>query len=104
MRWLPVIFTIGTLYFSATSAIFRNFTQVLLRKRQALAKHFLGLFFKLRSDGLEQRLAHPGAASASRRSARALLQLGQRVDALLVNRRNDRALGHAQAPADCFAI
>src|SRR5215470_2789082 len=45
-----------------------------------------------------------GATAAASGGARALFQLGQRVDASAVNRVNDRALGYADAAADNFSV
>ena len=76
-----------------------DLAQVVLRKRHASADDLLRLLLKVRGDGFQQRLTERRAASASRARARRFLQLRQRADALLVNRLDDRGLGHADTAA-----
>ncbi len=66
--------------------------QLLLRERHAGAEYFLRLFLEIRRDRSQQLLAQAGATSAAGGGARALLQLRQRGDAVLVNRLDDVAL------------
>jgi hypothetical protein len=82
----------------------QDVAQLVLGKRQAGADDLLDLVLELGRHRAQQVLAQAGAAAAARAGARALLELGHRVDALLVDRLDDGALGDADAAADGGAV
>src|SRR6185436_15734650 len=55
-------------------------------------------------DSAQQPLTQRRARPASGAGARRLLELRERVDAMIVNRMDDRALGHADASAHRGAV
>ena len=82
----------------------QDLPQAVLAEREAAADDLLDLLLEFRRDRAQQVLTEARAAAAAGARPGALLQLRQRVDAELVDRVDDGALGHADAAADGGAL
>src|SRR5207249_11013741 len=99
-----LVVNLQNLLLLAQSLSSQNLSKFVLGKRHALSNILFRLLLKLRRNSLQELLANFRATAATRRSPRAIFQLRERVDSLLMNGLNDRAFCDAVTSANHLAV